>query len=151
MFCDKCGRMLNDSQACDVCNKNYNMNNNSNKNSNSVIVLVLVLVILILFIGIGMRVLYVFYNMRINQKVVLSQIPYANQTIEPGVEITADMISYMEVPAEFLVGNYYSNVEDVVGMCSHPYTMVAGGSIFYTDMVINCDELDRYYDDYYGE
>ena len=49
-----------------------------------------------------MILLYVFYNVRINQKVALVRIPYANQTIQPKTEITSDMISYMEVAGAFL-------------------------------------------------
>lgn len=73
--------------------------------------------ILGVFVCIG--VLYLGYNMRINQKVALTKIPYANQTIQPRTEITSDMISEMEVPAAFLVGSYYINREDIVGKYSN--------------------------------
>ena len=101
-------------------------------NKNTVTIIGVVLCIAILYFG---------YNYRINQKVSLTRVPYANQTIQPKTEITSAMISYMSVPASFLVGSYYKSSEDIVGKFSNYNTMIAEGSLFYTDLVIDSATL----------
>ena len=114
------------------------MNNLSNSmkkfvsNKNTVTILGVILCVVILYFG---------YNYRINQKVALTKVPYANQTIQPRTEITSAMISYMSVPASFLVGSYYSSSEDIVGKFSNYNTMIAEGSLFYKDLVIDSSVL----------
>lgn len=110
------------------------MNNLSNSmkkflgNKNTVTILGVVLCVVVLWLG---------YNFRINQKVSLTRVPYANQTIQPRTKITVDMISYMNVPASFLVGSYYRDANDIAGKYSNYNTMIAEGSLFYTDLVID--------------
>lgn len=114
------------------------MNNLSNSikkfigNKNTVTILGVVLCIFILYFG---------YNYRINQKVSLTKVPYANQTIQPRTEITSSMISTMNVPASFLVGSYYRSSEDIVGKYSNYNTIIAEGSLFYTDLVVEKSSL----------
>ena len=96
-------------------------------NKNTVTILGVVLCIVILWLG---------YNFRINQKVSLTKVPYANQTIQPKTKITSDMISYMNVPASVLVGSYYRSADDITGKYSNYNTIIAEGSLFYTDLVI---------------
>lgn len=109
------------------------MNNLSNSikkfvgNKNTVTIIGVVLCVLILYIG---------YNARINQKVQLTSVPYANQTIQPRTQITSGMISTMNVPASFLVGSYYRSSEDIIGKYSNYNTIIAEGSLFYTDLVV---------------
>ena len=107
-------------------------------NKNTVTILGVVLCIIILYWG---------YNYRINQKVTLVRVPYANQTIQPKTEITSDMISYMSVPTSFLVGSYYNNADNIIGKFSNYNTMIAEGSLFYTDLVVESkyipDEMFR--------
>lgn len=101
-------------------------------NKNTVTIIGVILCIVILYLG---------YNMRINQKVSLTKVPYANQTIQPKKEITSAMISYMNVPASFLVGSYYKSADDIIGKYSNYNTMIAEGSLFYTDLVIEKSDL----------
>ena len=96
----------------------------SNKNTVTILGIVLCVVIL-----------YFMYNYRINQKVVLRNVPYANQTIQPRTKITSDMISYMSVPAAFLVGSYYKDSDSILGKFSQFNTIIAEGSLFYTDLL----------------
>ncbi len=96
----------------------------SNKNTITIIGVILCIVIL-----------YVGYNIRINQKVALSKVPYANQTIQPKTEITNDMISFMNVPASFIKGSYYSASDEIVGKYSKSDVMIAEGSLFYTEFL----------------
>lgn len=101
-------------------------------NKNTVTIIGILLCVIILFFG---------YNYRINQKVALTRVPYANQDIQPKKAITADMISYMNVPASFLVGSYYANQEEIVGKYSQYNTMIVEGSLFYKDLLTSSDSL----------
>ena len=114
------------------------MNNLSNSlkkfvsNKNTVTILGVVLAIFILYIG---------YNMRINQRVSLTTVPYANQTIQPRTRITQSMISKMDVPRSFLKGNYYMDEGQIVGKYANYNTMIAEGSLFYTDLLVDGNKL----------
>ena len=98
------------------------------KNKNTVTILGVIACVAILFIG---------YNMRINQKTALVTVYYANQTIQPKTLITEDMVSRTQVPASFILGSYYKNYDDIVGKYSNYNTMIAEGSLFYYDLVID--------------
>ena len=110
------------------------MNNLSNSmkkflgNKNTVTILGVVLCIVVLYIG---------YNYRINQKVTLTRVPYALQNIQPKTEITPKMIGYMDVPSSFLVGDYYNSADDISGKYSNYNSMIAKGSLFYKDLVVD--------------
>lgn len=97
-------------------------------NKNTVTILGVILCIIILYVG---------YNWRIKKEVTLVRIPYAAETIQPRTLITADMVEYMEVPIQFLneQSEYYRNAEDIVGKYSNYNTLIAAGSLFYTDLV----------------
>lgn len=97
-------------------------------NKNTVTILGVVLCIVVLYIG---------YNYRIDQKVTLTKVPYANQTIQPKTEITSDMVSYMNVPSSFLVGSYYNSADSIIGKYSNYNTMIAEGSLFYKDLLVD--------------
>lgn len=102
------------------------------KNKNTVTILGVVICLVILYVG---------YSIRINQRTALIEVYYANQTIQPKTKITADMVSKTQVPAAFIKGNYYKNYDDIVGKYSNYNTMIANGSIFYTDLLIEEDSL----------
>ena len=101
-------------------------------NKNTVTIVGIILCVIILFIG---------YYYRINQKVALTRVPYANQEIKPKTKITANMINYMNVPASFLVGSYYSAQEDIVGKYSQYNTKIIEGSLFYKDLLTTSNLL----------
>lgn len=101
-------------------------------NKNTVTILGVILCLVILYIG---------YNYRINSKVELVAVPYAKQTIKPRTYITDDMIGTMNVPKSFLVGNYYTTTKSIVGKYSNYNTMIAKGSLFYTDLVVEEKDL----------
>lgn len=101
-------------------------------NKNTVTILGIILCLVILYIG---------YNARINSKVELVQVPYAKETIQPRTYINDDMIGIMNVPKSFLVGQYYSNKNNIVGKYSNFNTMIAEGSLFYKDLVVDAEEL----------
>ena len=101
-------------------------------NKNTVTILGVILCLVILYIG---------YNYRINSKVELVQVPYAKETIQPRTYITQSMIGTMNVPKSFLVGKYYTRTENIVGKYSNYNTIIAKGSIFYTDLVVSKEDL----------
>lgn len=101
-------------------------------NKNTVTILGVVLCLVILYVG---------YNYRINSAVELVAVPYAKETIQPRTYITDSMIGTMNVPKSFLVGNYYSNRNNIVGKYSNYNTIISKGSLFYTDLVVSSDEL----------
>lgn len=97
------------------------------KNKNTVTILGVLACLVILYAG---------YTMRINKKTALVQIYYAKETIQPKTLITEDMVGQMDVPAAFIKGTYYKNYSDIVGKYSNYNTMIAAGSIFYSDLLV---------------
>ena len=69
-------------------------------NKNTVTIIGVLLCIIVLYIG---------YNMRINQKTKLVKVYYAKETIQPKTQITEDMIGTTELPEAFLTGDYYKS------------------------------------------
>ena len=102
------------------------------KNKNTVTILGVLACVAILFIG---------YNIRINQRTSLVTVYYANQTIQPKTLITKEMVSQTQVPESFILGSYYRNYNDIVGKYSNYNTMIAKGSIFYSDLLVNEENL----------
>lgn len=100
-------------------------------NKNTVTIIGVILCLIILYIG---------YYYRISSKVKLVSVPYARETIQPRTYITKDMIGTMNVPESFLVGNYYTTDKSIIGKYSNYNTIIAKGSLFYTDLVV--DEKD---------
>ncbi len=102
------------------------------KNKNTVTIIGVLLCIGILFVG---------YNIRINQKTALATVYYAKDTIQPKTKITEEMVSRMQVPQSFIKGEYYKSYSDIVGKYSNYNTMIAKGSIFYRDLLIEEENL----------
>jgi len=102
------------------------------KNKNTVTILGVIVCLVILYAG---------YTMRINAKTALVDVYYANQTIQPKTLITADMISKTSVPESFILGEYYKNYNDIVGKYSNYNTMISEGSLFYSDLLIEEENL----------
>lgn len=101
-------------------------------NKNTVTILGVILCLVILYVG---------YNYRINSKVELVQVPYAAVTIQPRTYIEKSMIGMMNVPKSFLVGKYYATEEAIIGKYSNYNTIIAEGSLFYADLVVDGDKL----------
>ena len=81
-------------------------------------------------------ILYAGYTMRINQKTALVDVYYAKETIQPKTLITEDMIGKISVPQSFIVGTIYRNYSDIVGKYSNYNTVIAQGSFFYSELLI---------------
>ena len=114
------------------------------KNKNTVTILGVLACLVILYAG---------YTMRINQKTALVDVYYANQTIQPKTLITEEMVSKMSVPQSFIKGTYYKNYNDIVGKYSNYNTAIAEGSLFYSDLLVEEENLPdaMFYDVNEGE
>ena len=114
------------------------------QNKNTVTILGVLACLVILYIG---------YTTRINQKTALIDVYYANQTIQPKTLITKEMVSKMSVPESFIKGTYYKNYNDIIGKYSNYNTAIAEGSLFYSDLLIEEENLPdaMFYDVNEGE
>lgn len=102
------------------------------KNKNTVTAFCAILIVVVLIVG---------YTIRVNNATKPVKIPVAKVTIQPRTEITADMITEINVPQEALKGNYYRNVSSLVGKYSNVNTVIPAGSIFYSESVISKNDL----------
>ena len=103
-------------------------------NKNTVTVVGVVLAIVILYVG---------YNMRINQAITPVTVPYALEEIDPRVQITEDMVGTMEIPQSMIDNNsdIITNVADVVDMYSQGDSVIPQGSLFYRRSVVSREQL----------
>lgn len=98
-------------------------------------------------------ILYVGYTTRINQKTTLVDVYYAKETIQPKTLITDEMIGRKQVPASYLSNNVYRNYNDIKGKYSNYNSIIAAGSLFYSELLIEEENLpdSMFYDVNEGE
>lgn len=89
----------------------------------------------------GVIVLYIGYNYRIKSAVNPVEVPYAKETIAPGVKITEDMVGTIEVPPAMLKGDAFQSSSDVIGKYSNADSVIPEGSLFYARSVVSKDDL----------
>lgn len=102
----------------------------SNKNTVTVIGAVLAIV-----------VLYIAYNMRVQAAVNPITVPYAKEQINPGTQITEDMVGTMDVPPSMLQDGVITNQAEVIDKYSNADTLIPAGSIFFTRQVVEKEQL----------
>ena len=103
-------------------------------NKNTVTVVGVILAIVILYVG---------YNMRINQAITPVTVPYALEEIDPRVQITEDMVGTMDVPQSMIDNDneIITNVADVVDMYTQGDSVIPKGSLFYKRSVVSREQL----------
>ena len=101
-------------------------------NKNTVTVVGVILAIVILYVG---------YNMRINQAITSVTVPYATETIKARTQITEDMISTMEIPQSMVTDEIITNSADVIDMYANGDSVIPAGSLFYKRSVVSRDQL----------
>ena len=101
-------------------------------NKNTVTVVGVILAIAILYVG---------YNMRINQAITPVTVPYALETINSGTQITEDMVGTMEIPQSMVSDEIITNSADVIDMYSNGDSVIPEGSLFYSRCVVSRDQL----------
>ena len=101
-------------------------------NKNTVTVVGVILAIVVLYVG---------YNMRINQAITPVTVPYAVEEINPRTQITEDMISTMEIPQSMVTDQIITNSADVIDMYTNADSVIPEGSLFYKRCVVSRDQL----------
>ena len=86
-------------------------------------------------------ILYIGYNMRINQAITPITVPYALEEIDPGVQITEDMVGTKEIPQSMSDGTILTDTADVIDMYSSADSVIPEGSLFYTRSVVSREQL----------
>lgn len=102
------------------------------KNKNMITIIGVVIILILLYVG---------YSTQINKAVEPIQIPVATQTIQPRTEITDDMVQIIDMPNVSLSDNVIRSRSQIVGKYSNVNSVIPEGSMFYTDTVIDADEL----------
>ena len=102
------------------------------KNKNMITIIGVVIILILLYVG---------YSTQINRAVEPIQIPVATQTIQPRTEITDDMVQIIDMPNVSLSDNVIRSRSQIVGKYSNVNSVIPEGSMFYTDTVIDADEL----------
>ena len=103
------------------------------KNKNTVTVIGVIAIIGILYWG---------YNYQINKQVSpIRNIPIAKVTIQPRTLVTEDMIDYVDIAPVVLKDNVIIASRLVVGKYTNYNTVVPAGSLFYTDVLVDRDQL----------
>ena len=102
------------------------------KNKNIVTIMGVVAVVAILYFG---------YNYQINQQTSPISIPVAKETIQPGTLITSDMITSISIPRMGVSSNVIRSASSIVGKYTNYNTVIPAGSMFYTDVVIDREDL----------
>ena len=101
-------------------------------NKNTVTVVGVILAIIVLYVG---------YNMRINQAITPVTVPYALEEINPRTQITEDMVGTMEIPQSMVSDSIITNSANVIDMYSNADSVIPEGSLFYTRSVVSRDQL----------
>ena len=102
------------------------------RNKNIVTIVGVVIILILLYVG---------YSTQINNAVEPVQIPVATQTIQPRTEITDDMVQIVDMPNVSLRDNVIRSKSQIVGKYSNVNSVIPEGSMFYTDTVIDSEEL----------
>lgn len=109
------------------------------KNKNTVTILGVMVVLVLLYWG---------YSSQINSAVTPVTVPVASQTIPARTQITAAMITNIEVSSIAVTDNVYRSANAVIGKYTNVNTIVPKGSMFYTEAVVsNNDFKDSIFDD----
>ena len=101
-------------------------------NKNTVTVVGVILAIVVLYIG---------YNIRINQAITPVTVPYALEEINPSTQITEDMVGTKEIPSAMADDTIITNSADVIDMYANGDSVIPEGSLFYKRSVVTRDQL----------
>jgi hypothetical protein len=103
-------------------------------NKNTVTLLGLLACVAILVIG---------YNYRVKEAISPITVPYAKQDIPSKTLITADMVGRIRVSSDYVnsADNLVKTTTEVVGKYVSYKTNISKGSLFYTESLIEADEM----------
>lgn len=101
-------------------------------NKNTVTIIGVIVVILIIYFG---------YNSAIKKATSPVQIPVAKNTIQPRTLITNDMIKLTSIPSVAVSKDVIRTSGAIVGKYSNINTVIPAGSMFYTGVVVNKEDI----------
>lgn len=102
-------------------------------NKNTVTIIGVVAAILVLYVG---------YNARVKKAITPISVPYAKTTINPGTQITKDMVAYKNVSSETIKdGMAFINADEVINKYSNVDSVIPAGSLFYKRSVVEKGQL----------
>lgn len=101
-------------------------------NRNTVTVVGVIVAIVILYVG---------YNMRINQAITPVTVPYAIEEINPRTQITEDVVGTKEIPQSMVDDTIITNSADVIDMYTNGDSVIPAGSLFYKRSVVSREQL----------
>jgi len=102
------------------------------KNKNTVTILGVIAVVAIIFFG---------YNNQLKTQTNPISVPVAKATIQPRTLITSDMITYISIPRVGVPDNVVRASGLIVGKYSNYNTVIPEGSMFYTDVLVEKEDL----------
>lgn len=102
------------------------------KNKNTVTIIGVLAILVILYFG---------YNTTIKNATNPVRIPVASKTIQPRTEITADMVTTIDVPAIAVKGSAIRSVSMVIGKWTNVNSVIPEGSMFFSQMLVTKEEL----------
>ena len=86
-------------------------------------------------------ILYFAYTMRVKSAINPIPVPYAKETINPGVQITESMIGIREVPPSMLAGEVLQDKAQVIDKYSAVDSVIPAGCLFYARNVVEKEQL----------
>ena len=95
----------------------------------------------VLGVIIAVAVLYISYNARVKAAINPIVVPYAKETISPGVQIKDSMVGTMEIPPAMIKGDVLRNQGDVIDKYSNADTIIPEGSLFFKRNVVEKEQL----------
>ena len=102
------------------------------RNKNTVTILGIILIVFLLFIG---------FNVTINQTVNPISIPVAKQTIPAQTKITGDMLQIKKISKVSLTENVVRNAAGIVGKYTNINVTIPAGSMIYTEWLADEDSI----------
>ena len=102
------------------------------RNKNTVTILGIILIVFLLFIG---------FNVTINQTVNPVSIPVAKQMIPAQTKITGDMLQIKKISKVSLTENVVRNASLIVGKYTNLNVTIPAGSMIYAEWLANEDEI----------
>ena len=64
-----------------------------------------------------------------------TKVPVAATTVQPRTQITAEMITYIDVPESYISENVITDESQIIDMYAHYNTLIPQGSMFYQETV----------------
>ncbi len=105
------------------------------KNKNTVTVIGIILIVAILWLG---------YYYQLQKQVKPVSVPVAAVTIQPRTQITADMITYVDVPQAYISENAVTNEAQILSMYAQYNTVIPAGSMFYNEALTTEQAMPNY-------